>query len=80
MEGSKGSKRKRESYTREHPKGYQLIFVSKLCRPEGSNMVYLKCWKGKTCNIGISTQNDYILELRDKELLIYKQKLRAYQY
>ena len=43
MEGSKGSKRKRESYTREHPKGYQLIFVSKLCRPKGSSMIYLKC-------------------------------------
>ena len=25
------------------PKGYQLIFQQKLCRQDGSGMIYLKC-------------------------------------
>ena len=28
-------------------KGYQLIFLQKLCRLEGSSIIYLKYWKGK---------------------------------
>ena len=35
--------RKKQSHTREAKKGYQLIFLQKLCGPEGSVMIYLKC-------------------------------------
>ena len=32
-----------ESHTRELPQSYQLMFLQKLCRPEWSGMIYLKC-------------------------------------
>ena len=40
-------KQKTETHTREPPEVYQLIFQQKLCRPEGSGMIYLMCLKGK---------------------------------
>ena len=33
---------KQQINTSEHPYGYQFIFQQKLCRPEGSGMIYLK--------------------------------------
>ena len=41
---------------------YQLIYLQKLCRPERMVMICSKCWKGKTCNLGYSTQQDYHFE------------------
>ena len=42
--------KKKESSMRESPKGYQLISLQKLWRPEGNCMIYSRCWKGKSCN------------------------------
>ena len=36
-------KQEKESQTRELPQGYQLIVQQKLCKPEVSGMIYLRC-------------------------------------
>ena len=46
------------------PIGYQLIPLQKRCRPEESDKLYSKSWKGKTCNLGYTTQQDYHLEYK----------------
>ena len=40
-ENIKTTKRKTKN-TRELSQGYQLIFKQKVCRPEGSGIIYLK--------------------------------------
>jgi len=39
----KAAREKTEPYTRESPQSYQFFFLQKLCRPEGSSTIYLKC-------------------------------------
>ena len=34
--------------------------------PEGSGKIYPKSWKGKICNLGYSTQQDYHLEYKER--------------
>lgn len=58
---SKWIKRKTESCTREYPKGYELISHQKICRPESSVIIYSKCWKGKSYNLGYSRRNKELL-------------------
>ena len=58
----KPSRQKWRIITREHPKEYELISLQKYCRPERNGKIYSKSWKGKICNLGYSTQQDYQLK------------------
>ena len=42
------AREKQESHTRELSEAYQLIFLHKLCRSEGSGMIRFKVLRGKT--------------------------------
>ena len=58
----------KKSHTREPPYGYWLIFQQKLCRPEGSGMIYSKCWeKNKAYNLRHSNWKGYHSELKERE-------------
>lgn len=61
LRDSKRIKRKTESCTRKYPKSYELIFLYKICRPERSVIIYSKCWKGKSYNLGYSRRNKELL-------------------
>ena len=53
--------------TRENLEGYHLIFQWKHCKPEGSVMIYAKCWKEKKpSNQEYSIHQDYHPDLEEK--------------
>ena len=59
--------REKKSHTQGNPyKAISWFFCRNFEKPEGSSMIYLKCWKGKTYNLGYSTQQDYHSELKDR--------------
>lgn len=53
-------KKKKRVHIEGNPnKAMSCFFLQKLCRPEENDMIWLKCWEGKTCNIEYSTEQNW---------------------
>ena len=74
---SKCIKRHTESYVREYPKGYELISLQKMWRPERSVIIYSKCWKENPTTWDTLPNKNIICNRRNKELL-RREKLKEF--
>ena len=62
----KGSKRKITSYVQRSPQWLSADFSAEAFKPEGSGIIYLKCWKEKSYNQNYSSQQGYHSELKER--------------
>ena len=65
-EDSKGRKKKQRVNFKGTLVSLSSDFSTEICRPEGSWKIDSKSWKGKTCNLGYSTQQNYHLEQEER--------------
>ena len=65
--------REKKQHKREPLKGYWHIFQQKLCRPEGSGMIYLKWWKEKKPPTKITLPSKFLIQIWRRNENLYRQ-------